>query len=136
MSAREPAAGRCPRPAILGGRLHLRFDGVSHQVGCFLRSHLRRVHELGDRVHHGAAVLLQHGHVVRHRADQRAGFDRGLQLGLRLLLAGVEALRQVDVETRRDRALGDVEHRLELRATGSGRGEQLLAFDCSQGRSA
>ena len=51
-----------------------------------------------------------------------------LQVLLRELLAGIEALREIDVEARRDRALGLVEDRLELRRQDR-LGEQLLAFD-------
>jgi len=66
---------------------------------------------------------------VGHRADQRAGTDGGLQVFLRQLLAGVPAgSGEVDVEPRRDRALGLVEDGLEFLRQDQLR-KQLLAVD-------
>ena len=85
-------AARHERRATGSPCLLLRVDGVRHGVGGFFRGHFRVVHEGGDGVHDRAAIFLQDGHVVGHRAHQHAVGDRGLQILLRLLLAGVEVL--------------------------------------------
>ena len=74
-----------------------------------------------------AAILLQDGHVVGHRAHQRSVGDRGLQGLQRLLLTGVEVL-EIDVEAGGNRALGLIEHGLELRRHDQMR-QQRLAGD-------
>ena len=115
-----------PRPV---GRLHLGFDGVGHRVGgvlgdmsgVFTNSVIVSI--IAPRYFCSTVMLC-----AIERTSVPASIE-ALQVLLRLSCwQGLKPLRQIDVQARRDRALGLVEDRLEVRRQDQV-GEQLLAVD-------